>query len=243
MIWVTRRDRDCREQKALNKLRVSLRGVCVWVVNSTVTKHSDYFVWKDMSQRVTQRYEDTSRQDMSEFLHIKTPLCFDGAFPDSPPMSRFQNIAAGAIYMHTYIYIKKEFNETTQSTVWIIGLMNELIWGQRFSDVVCFTCMRTHTHTARGVLGCDTVSPGVEPRHWKGLKNPDAQNFCSCVSVNVHKVHKCIYALLKTLFTILFDFSGWFVDYQPEKCPKWIIFNWSHFNIIDFFWLIIDLVT
>ena len=33
------------------KQRVSLRGVYVWNVNSTVTKHSDYFVWKDTSER------------------------------------------------------------------------------------------------------------------------------------------------------------------------------------------------
>ena len=30
-----------------------------WGVNSTVTKHSDYFVWKDTSDRVTRRSDDT----------------------------------------------------------------------------------------------------------------------------------------------------------------------------------------
>jgi len=31
----------------------------VWGVNSTVTKHSDYFVWKDTSECVTRRYDNT----------------------------------------------------------------------------------------------------------------------------------------------------------------------------------------
>jgi len=38
-------------QTALKKQRVSLRGVYVWDVNSTVTKHLDYFVWRDTSER------------------------------------------------------------------------------------------------------------------------------------------------------------------------------------------------
>ena len=35
--------------------RVSLTGMYVWGVNS-MTKHSDYFVWKDTSERVARRY-------------------------------------------------------------------------------------------------------------------------------------------------------------------------------------------
>jgi len=31
----------------------------VWGVNSTMTKHWDYFFWKDTSERVTRRCEDT----------------------------------------------------------------------------------------------------------------------------------------------------------------------------------------
>jgi len=31
----------------------------VWGFNSTVTKHSDYFVWKDMSERVARRCDET----------------------------------------------------------------------------------------------------------------------------------------------------------------------------------------
>jgi len=31
-----------------------LRDIYVWGVNSTVTKHSDYFVWNDTSERVAQ---------------------------------------------------------------------------------------------------------------------------------------------------------------------------------------------
>jgi len=53
--------RDGGEQTALKKQRVTLRGVYVWCVNSTVTKHSDYFVWKDTLERVTQRCDDKKR--------------------------------------------------------------------------------------------------------------------------------------------------------------------------------------
>jgi len=60
-------------QTALKKEWVSLRGVYVWDVNSTVTKYSDYFVWKDTSERVTRRLDDTSWQEVSEILCIKTP--------------------------------------------------------------------------------------------------------------------------------------------------------------------------
>jgi len=60
-----------RRQKAFKNQTVSLGGVYVWDVNSTVTKYSDYFVWKDMSERVTRRWLDTSWQEASEFL----PVC------------------------------------------------------------------------------------------------------------------------------------------------------------------------
>jgi len=41
-----------------------------------VTKHSDYFVWKDTSERVAGRFDDTSWQEATEFLCIKTPVFF-----------------------------------------------------------------------------------------------------------------------------------------------------------------------
>jgi len=48
-------------------------GVYGWDVNSTVTKHSDYCVWKDTSERVTPFWDNTSWQEASAFLCIKTP--------------------------------------------------------------------------------------------------------------------------------------------------------------------------
>jgi len=108
-IRVTRRDRDGGEQTALKNQRVSLRGVFVWDVNSTVTKHSDYFVWKDTSEHVARRCDDTSWQETSEFLCIKTPPFLEGvqqqkkspknpgnAFSGALLMSSFQNFDAGA---------------------------------------------------------------------------------------------------------------------------------------------------
>ena len=74
IIRVTRRDREGGEQTALIKQRVSLRGECVWSVNSTVTTHLDYFVRKDTSQSVTRCCDDTSWQDARKFLCTKSPL-------------------------------------------------------------------------------------------------------------------------------------------------------------------------
>ena len=56
------------ESKQLLKTQtVSLRGVYVWDVNSTVTKHSDYFVWQDTLERVTRCWDDTSWQEVTGF--------------------------------------------------------------------------------------------------------------------------------------------------------------------------------
>jgi len=47
------------ESKQLGQNNVSLKGMYVWGVNSTVTKHSDYFVWQDTSECVARRCDDT----------------------------------------------------------------------------------------------------------------------------------------------------------------------------------------
>jgi len=56
-------------------------------------------------------------------------------------------------------------------------------------------CIRTHTHTAHGVLD---VSPGVGTRRLEGPKNygPDGLNLGIYVLVDVYKVHMCIYMLV-----------------------------------------------
>ena len=74
IIGVTRRDSDDGEQTPLKKRRMSLRGVYVWGINSTVTKHLEDFVSNDTSERLTRRCENSSWQNASEFLFIKTPL-------------------------------------------------------------------------------------------------------------------------------------------------------------------------
>jgi len=57
-------------------------------------------------------------------------------------------------------------------------------------------CIRTHSHTARGVLGTySDVSPGVGTRHLEGPENPDGLNLSTYVFVYVYKVHMCIYML------------------------------------------------
>jgi len=100
----------CKKQK------VSLRGVYLWAVNSTVTKHSDYFVWKDTQEHVTWWCNDTSWQEANKFLCMKTPFGGSSATKNNrqrtrkcclwdsisefgntlrPPVSCFQNSEAG----------------------------------------------------------------------------------------------------------------------------------------------------
>jgi len=58
MIWFARRDRDSGEQTSWIKQVLPRRYVCVgYQLNSD--QHSDYFVWKDTSERVTRRCDDT----------------------------------------------------------------------------------------------------------------------------------------------------------------------------------------
>ena len=56
---------------------------------------------------------------------------------------------------------------------------------------VC-VCIRTHIHTANGVLD---VSPGVGKRHLEGPKNLDESNLGIDVFVYVYKVHMYTYML------------------------------------------------
>jgi len=74
IFWVTRRDCDGGEQTAFRKQRVSLRGTYVLGVNSTMTKNSDYFVWKDTSVCEARRCDFTSWHQAGKLLCIKTPL-------------------------------------------------------------------------------------------------------------------------------------------------------------------------
>jgi len=59
----------------------------VWGVNSAVTKHSDYFVWKDRSERVAQarRYDDTADKKRVNSFLLKL-VYFEGVEqPRKPP--------------------------------------------------------------------------------------------------------------------------------------------------------------
>ena len=76
-----------------------------WGVNSTVTKHSDYSVWKDTSERVTRRCEnivDKKRLNSCalEYLFLegveqpnKSPKNPENAFSGALLMSRFKKSA------------------------------------------------------------------------------------------------------------------------------------------------------
>jgi len=85
--------------------RVSLKGMYAWGVKSTVTKHSDYIVWKDTSERVAWRFDDTIDKKRVNFLCTKTPLFWRElsdqkiitklreCFLNAMLMSRFENPA------------------------------------------------------------------------------------------------------------------------------------------------------
>jgi len=73
-----------------------------------MTKHSGYFVWKDTSERVAWRCDDTvdkKRVNSSVLKHLflegveqskKSPKKPGNTFSDALQMSRFQNFAADA---------------------------------------------------------------------------------------------------------------------------------------------------
>ena len=75
----------------------------VWGVNSSVTKHSDYFVWEDTSGRVTCCCDDTSWQDASEFLCIKTPLFLVGGQQQKNRPKKNGNALSDALLMSRVI--------------------------------------------------------------------------------------------------------------------------------------------
>ena len=74
-------------------------------IRNNVTKHSDYFVWKDTSERVARRCDDTvdeKRLNSCVLKHLlqgveqpqKWPKYTENALSDVLLMSRFQNFAA-----------------------------------------------------------------------------------------------------------------------------------------------------
>ena len=68
------RDRGGGEQTANFKHRVFPKVMYVWLVDWTVTTHSDYFVGKDTSERMVSTLWRHHRQEASEFLCTQTHL-------------------------------------------------------------------------------------------------------------------------------------------------------------------------
>jgi len=106
-----------------------------------VTKHSDYFVWKDTSERVARRCDDTVdkkrvnscvlknlfwREMSNQKYHQTKP---GNALADTLLMSRFQNFAADAAKKNHEV----SWNRASR------GLINEWIRGQRLWEVVFST--------------------------------------------------------------------------------------------------------
>jgi len=59
MFRVTWHDHDGGEQTTLTQHRMSIKCIHLCCANSTETKNFDYFVWKDASERVVRRRDDT----------------------------------------------------------------------------------------------------------------------------------------------------------------------------------------
>ena len=99
-------------------------------------------------KRVMQSCDDTSWQEASEFLCIKTTLVLrefgnkkkspqnpGNTFSDALLVSRYQDFVTGAAKTKTTICA---FFDTALRAVLINPLIHELIRDQRFWDVVCF---------------------------------------------------------------------------------------------------------
>jgi len=135
------------ESKQLGLNRVSLRGMYVWGVDSTVTKHSDKFVWKDTSawERVAWRYDDTVDKKRVNSCVLKQ--CFWRKLN----IQKFtKNPRKCFLWRATNVTFSKfpaadaAQKTTVLRAVWI-DFEFELIRGQRFWEVVVFTaqCARS----------------------------------------------------------------------------------------------------
>jgi len=140
-IRITRCGRDGGEQSSLKKQSVSLKGVCVWDVNSTVTKHSDYLIEKDSAwlDAVTTPVDKT-RVNSCVLKHLfvwgKSATKKSPKIPEMLSPTRyschinFPNLTAGA-----------PKNNNMQSAFF------SLIRGQRFWDFFCFNCAQHAQYT------------------------------------------------------------------------------------------------
>jgi len=62
------------ESKQLGKNRVSFKGMYVSGVNSTVTRHADYLVRKNTSERMARRCDDTVDKKRVNSCVLRKPL-------------------------------------------------------------------------------------------------------------------------------------------------------------------------
>jgi len=117
------------------------------VFKNKVTKHSDYFVWKDTSERMARRCDDTvdrKRVNSCVLKHLslegveqpkKWPTNPGNTLSDALLMSRFQNFAADATKENS---APRRFLQLRFARFWIMNGF-EIIRGQRFWDVISFT--------------------------------------------------------------------------------------------------------
>jgi len=111
--WDTNRTTPFQYQSSLQETTYS-RGL--EPTDFDVTKHSDYFVWKDTSERVARRCDDTvdkKRVNSCVLKHLFlegveqpniSPQKPGNALSDALRMSRFQNFAAGAAKTRTTLH-------------------------------------------------------------------------------------------------------------------------------------------
>ena len=139
----------------------------VWGVNSTITKHSDYFV----PERVARHCDDTSWHEVDEFSKLKSPKKPRNAFSDALLVT-FSKFCT--------------WHRKIETWFWLIDwLIKGQIWFQTFRKDVCFTgCCLLYAH----LLSRTTPSHEdrslkkkiqIQASSWRGNRGVVAQASCN----------------------------------------------------------------
>jgi len=148
----------------------------VWLVNSTLIKHSDYFVWKDTSERVTLRCNNTVDKERVNpcVLNISfwRELSNQKTFPKTPEIRSPEHYYFEVLKISQLTPQKRtcstRFLETALPAILIKS--NQLMWGQRFWKLIFFIepgrmALTPHLpNSIKHVTICDQVDRRNLPR-------------------------------------------------------------------------------
>ena len=162
----------------------------VWGVNSTVTKHSDYFASKDMSERTARRYDDSvdKKRVNSCVLAPKAWLCM---LPSTNPNRwvRFgwqeYDLSHSTVAELMMWKLRNQFGHHNSRNPFV----SELSW----ESTCVYVCLyaRTHTHYTWGTQceprGRDETHCGSEESSWTKSRH-------ICCRICVQGTHVYMYA-------------------------------------------------